>query len=117
MQQVKQFALCGQTVLISLLPEMAIANILVLFAISEQLKLLINQKTDRGIEMNSTTLFPSKNWSIFSLRTVLITIINQLQSLTKTPEISSLTTNIWQSKKSPASDRPNPKKRADAGNR
>ncbi len=67
--------------------------------------------------MNLTILFPLKNWSMFSLRAVLITIINQLQSLTKTPEISSLTTNIWQSKKSPASDRPNPKKRADAGNR
>ena len=88
-----------------------------MFAVSQQLKLLINQKTDRGIEMNSTTLFPSKNWSMFSLRTVLITIMNQLQSLTKTPKNGNLTTNIWQSRKSPASDRPNPKKRADAGNR
>ncbi len=54
---------------------------------------------------------------MFSLRAVLITIMNQLQSLTKTPKNGNLTTNIWQSRKSPASDRPNPKKRADAGNR
>ncbi len=67
--------------------------------------------------MNSTILFPSKNWSMFSLRAVLITIMNQLQSLTKTPKNGNLTTNIWQSRKSPASDRPNPKKRADAANR
>ncbi len=85
MQQVKQLALCGKTVLISLLPEMAVENILVLFAVSPQLKLLINKKIDRGIEMNLTILFPLKNWSIFYLKAVLITIMNQLQSLTKTP--------------------------------
>lgn len=44
--------------------------------------------------MNSTTLSLSNNWSILS---VLVTIINQLKSLTKSSENISLTTNIWYS--------------------
>ncbi len=65
--------------------------------------------------MNSTTLLLSKNWSTFSLRAVLITIINQLQLLTISQENVSLTTNIWQSKKSRARDRP--KNRRGTGSR
>lgn len=65
--------------------------------------------------MNSTTLSISNNWSVFSLRAALATIINQLQSLTKFPESANLTTNIWHSTKSPAKDRP--KDRRDGGSR
>ncbi|MGB3509731.1 MAG: caspase family protein [Microcoleaceae cyanobacterium] len=76
--------------------------------------------------MNSTTLLSSKNWSIFSVRAVLTTVIHQLRLLITSEEDASLTTNIWHSETSRASDRPGdrldgasnrPKNRADAGGR
>ncbi|NES69326.1 MAG: caspase family protein, partial [Okeania sp. SIO2D1] len=53
-----------------------------------------------------TTLLVSKNWSIFSVRAVLTTVIHQLRLLITSEENPSLTTNIWNSETSRASDRP-----------
>ncbi|NET26720.1 caspase family protein [Okeania sp. SIO1I7] len=62
--------------------------------------------------MNLTT---SKNWSIFSVRAVLTTVIHQLRLLITPKENPSLTTNIWHSETPRASDRP--PGREDAGGR
>lgn len=65
--------------------------------------------------MNSTTLLSSKNWSIFSVKAVLTTVIHQLRLLITSEKNSSLTTNIWHSETPRASDRP--KDRRDGGSR
>ncbi|NES73805.1 MAG: caspase family protein, partial [Okeania sp. SIO2D1] len=66
--------------------------------------------------MNSTTLLSSNNWSIFSVRAVLTTVIHQLRLLVTSEEnLGITTTNILHSEKSRASDRP--KDRKDGGRR
>ncbi|NES88689.1 MULTISPECIES: caspase family protein [Okeania] len=66
--------------------------------------------------MNLTTLLSSNNWSIFSVRAVLTTVIHQLRLLVTSEEnLGITTTNILHSEKSRASDRP--KNRTDGGRR
>ncbi len=65
--------------------------------------------------MKLTKLFVSKNWSNFSLRAVLATVINQLRLLTKFPENASLTNNMLDSKHPMFSGRPKGENRGNGG--